>query len=100
MEKLKTDDISSLLQSPNPPKIYEQLIDQRIEMMFEVVEPSGEKKYIWFEGVIVALYENGSVDIEWDDVNEKRSNHKLKLNRYNRYIEEGWRFHCERKIIT
>ena len=92
MESVKGSDINELLQPFSCPEIDETLINKDIEMRFAVKEPTGETKYLWYEGTIESLDTKGKATIKWW-CGDAPSVHTLTPGLFNVQKEYSWRLH-------
>ena len=82
---------------PDQPKIDDQLINIKIEQLWYFTETDGTVVPQWCQGVIIGVKKNNKVCIQRGkqslrDGDAPISDQKFLKSKYNKLVEEAWRF--------
>lgn len=82
---------------PDRPKIDDQLINVKMEQLWYFTETDGSIVPQWCQGVIIGVKKNNKVRIQWEkqslrDGDAPISDQKFLKSKYNKHVEEAWRF--------
>ena len=97
LKKLNQIDLEKELQPFEIPEVNENIINKRIEMLWEFYEQDSTVKLCWCTGSVIGFKGGNKVIIEWDDETEDTVE-ELTPFRYNKNNAKAWRLFVERNI--
>ena len=97
LRELNQIDLEKELQPFEIPEVNENIINERIEMLWEFYEQDSTVKLYWCTGSVIGFKGGNKVIIEWDDETEDTVE-ELTPFRYNKTNAKAWRLFVERKI--
>ena len=79
------------------PEVDENLINQRMEQLWNFNEEDGTVVPTWCQGVVVGVKKRGKVIIKWDakylrSGDNDTTQEMFMKSKYNKHVEQGWRF--------
>ena len=79
------------------PEVNTDLIDTKIEMLWEFNEPNNTIKLSWCSGTVISLRCNYKVVIDWDgEISDTQE--QLSAFKFNTSTKKAWKLCVQRKI--